>query len=269
MKSFLVKQENLAILIPFIIILAFMVFQNLSAEKVKLKEFKELEMIMNMNNDTILETYNFDMSKREGEIGTIKIEYVELEQGSASGGKSEIAEIYLPDATKAYTINTVIQLNEEPKQSCVFTMDYPDYEIIVVVHGSTTVSIFPSGEVRLSSDVDSWRIVSYKRKNKDFMLFSEILFSFHYACDFKILPYRNGLIIEADSFDWMSMHVENEERLYRTPYYLRIDKYVDHEDKIKYVWVTRDKTGEPVALVDTNNDGDFDTNIAEVSWMTD
>jgi len=208
------------------------------------------------------------MSKRPEEIGDIKIEYVEEEEGSSHYGLAEIAYINLPDASKAYSINVVLQPGAEPEQHCRILMDHPDYEILVIAYDKCAVSVFPSGEIRVSSDNEMQNIfVEYKRKNEDSLFKSEISFISQIVRDFKVCPlypYRNDLVIETDNFDYTSIYYE-----FRQHYsYSLMNEYTKHNKLIKRALITVDKDGETLALIDTNNDGIFDINIAYGSRFT-
>jgi len=229
-------------------------------ERTANEEKAELERIMNMNNNVTPETYDFDMSERPEEIGDIKIEYVEEEEGSSHYGLAEIAYINLPDASKAYSINVVLQPGAEPEQHCRIFMDHPDYEILVIAYDKCTVSVFPSGEIRISSDDEMQDVfVEYKRKNEDSLFESQISFYSQILRDFKVYPlypYRNDLVLEADNLRYTSMRYEPGQYSYGFA-----DKYTNHDKWTKRALITKNKSGETFALVDTDNDGIFDTNI--------
>jgi len=222
------------------------------------QEKTELERVMNMNNDVFSETYDFDMSERPREIDNVEIEYVKFEGDSSI---FDIARMCLPEATKAYTINTIIESNTKPKQECHITMDHPDYEFSIAVRGNSAISIFPSGEVRASSDDALWYTIVYKRKNEEFMLFNEISFSCQNVHNIIIFLYKNGLIIEADYFGGTNIDIKNEEQQHSSSFSFSKDKYTDQKGVAKRVWVTKNENGEPLALIDTDDDNIFDTNI--------
>jgi len=268
MKNFLSKRKILIFFLVIIFIIpVFLVFLN------RIREKAEFEKIMNMNNNVIPEIYYFDMSERPEEIGDIKIEYVEEEEGSTKWGLADIANLYLPDANKAYTINTVLESNVEPEQQCRITIDHTDYEILVIAYSKCAVSVFPSGEVRVSSDIESQYVsVSYKRKNADSLLSNEISFflqSVRYAKVYPLYPYRSDLIVESDNLYYTNISylgLYRNHPNYWSSYSLYNNEYANRKEGIKRALITN-KNGEPVALIDANNNGIFDTNIIkDMSW---
>jgi len=209
-------------------------------ERKMAEEKAEIEKIMNMNNDVTPETYDFDMSKKPEEIGDIKIEYVMDEEGSLYMGLAEIAYMNLPDASRAYKINMVMQPNVEWEQKCRIVMDHPDYEILVIVYSDCTVNIFPSGEIRVSSDNEMQNIfVKYKRKNEDSLFKSEISFFSQIVRDFKVCPlypYKNDLVIESDNFEYTSIHYDSVQY----EYYELTNKYTNHNEWTKRALIAKD-----------------------------
>jgi len=255
MKNFLSKRKILIFFLVIIFIIpVFLVFLN------RFREKAEFEKIMNMNNDIIPEIYNFDMSERPEEIGDIKIEYEEKEQ---SAKKWDIAKVFLSDANKAYIINTVLESNKEPEQQCYIIMDHPDYEILAAVNGNSAINLFPSGEVRVSSGSELWCAVQYIHKNEDSLHTDKVLFSFQKVQDVKVYPlysYRNDLLIETDHLDNAHITVYHQEN---STQYRLIDKYTNQKKGLKSALITKDRNGEFTALIDTNDNGVFDTNIAK------
>jgi len=276
MKNILLKRKILTIFL-IILTLTLLIFLRPSiAEKAETEELKELKMIMNMNNDVVPETYNFDIRERpEGEIDNIRIEYVLLEN------ETEEAKIFLPDASKAYSINV------STDKTCHIIMDYSEYTATATIEmrikpppyktylspRSAVISFFPSGEIRLSNDMKIYEKeirfnVSFERKSMGDSKYRKIMFSC-YAYDFKLFPYKNGIIInDCPKSVYFELYVfpggkepYDDHFIYNSP----SDRLsIDKKEEIKTVWVTLNERDYPIALVDEDNDGIFDIDVAGV-----
>jgi len=252
MKKFLLKR-NVLVFSSIILILTFLlllVYLNPTKEKA------ELRRIANINNKAILVTYDFVYDERPEYIGDARVEYVL----SATG--REQAEIYLPDANEARTVN-VAKINK----LCRIIVDYAEYTAKVeLLYSPTTVAVnfYPSGEIRVSGDAEIESYIYFESKNDPMQprMYLRI-----FAKDTKIFPYENGFIIDdyRKLYEVVALRYDENGRPVPCSVYVKIQ---DIQIKYDLAWITFLDTQVSVyeryiaIMVDTDNDGVFDTDVA-------
>jgi len=248
MKNLLSKR-NVSIFFLAILTLAVLILLSPS-----IAERAELRRIANMNKKVIPVTYDFIYDERPEYVGDARVEYI-------WPTKREEAEIYLPGANEARTVNVAVTNNV-----CNVIMDYPEYtanvKFIKYSPYNAAVSFYPSGEIRVSSDIDIDFHIYFENKNDPIQT---ILYFKICAQDAKVSPYENGFVIDDYNklLEVCTYRYESFEKRERLAYRSFYAKTQDILIKSDVVWITPvDSEDHTAIMVDTFNIGVFDTDAA-------
>jgi len=255
MKNFLSKRK---IAIIFLIILTLTLLIFLRPNIAEIVERVELRRIANMNKKVIPEVYDFIYDEYPENVGNARVEYVLPSEGR------EYAEIFLPDAQKAYTVNFA-----KTTHRCRIIMDYAEYTATVeltthYLSTYTAVSFYLSGEIRVSSDVDINPRIYFESKSDSIQPKMRLDIR---AQNAKIFPYKNGFVIDDYSklyYAYAFLYDDKGDFAYRG-YYIETQNI---QIKSDMVWITlinnEDYTAYIAIMADTYSIGVFDTDLARL-----
>jgi len=251
MKRFLVNKRIwiftfiIVCLLLLIIVNIIMILKKRNVALLEISNAKKFDIIY----DNI--SYSFNVEEKLKEFKEFKIKYI---------SNKNLTRIYLPDITKEYKV--FIYTNE----NCNIVMNYIDYKISVITQNDVMIDFSPFGYVHLkSSNPKNWHSVNIESKNKinnvD-LVWQKIEVSFTNKSNFKLYRYKNGYMLESDYIYSTSMEVYNS---YKNSWVFSLynPKNIPKE-KIFPVWITQNEHGYIVALIDSDDDGIFDTDISVV-----